>query len=233
MKINKPSFLPEHIKWHSADNSEQLTTNLCKYITCLLANNKPKSLAVSGGNTPLRLFQQLSNTQLDWNNIDLTLVDDRWLEPTHKDSNERLVRENLLQNKAKNANFIALKNQAPTAKDGKNECEKNLQKLKQPINVILLGMGNDGHTASLFPCSKELQNAMQTNNICIATTPTTAPYERITLSFNTIDNAKNKILHIVGKDKLITIETAINLKNANKMPIYHFLQKPLSIYWSM
>jgi 6-phosphogluconolactonase len=95
-------------------------------------------------------------------------------------------------------------------------------------------MGSDGHTASLFPCSNELTEAMDPNypNFLISTNPKNAPYERISLSAKTISNSKNIYLHLNGSEKLQILETALSLKDINKMPIYNFLKKELDIYWS-
>ena len=95
-------------------------------------------------------------------------------------------------------------------------------------------MGGDGHTASLFPCCRELSQAMDPDNQqkCIVTKPKNAPYERISLTFSTISKAKNLILHMRGSSKLNTFELAMTLKDAKKMPIYAFTEQPLEIYWS-
>jgi 6-phosphogluconolactonase len=109
-----------------------------------------------------------------------------------------------------------------------------LQQVKLPFDVIILGMGDDGHTASLFPCCKELTQAMDPNNKqkCIVTKPKNAPYERISLTFSTIIKAKQLILHLSGSSKLQTFEFAMTLRDAKKMPIYAFMEQPLKIYWS-
>ena len=95
-------------------------------------------------------------------------------------------------------------------------------------------MGSDGHTASLFPCSEELTEGLNLNNPCrlIATSPKTAPYERMSLTAKAIIDSKNVFLHLNGSDKLQTLELAMTYKDAMKMPIYYFLEKGLKIYWS-
>ena len=95
-------------------------------------------------------------------------------------------------------------------------------------------MGADGHTASLFPCSDELKEGMdlKTKNSLIATTPKTAPYERISLTAKSIMEAKKIFLHLNGSSKLLTLEEAMNLSDSNKMPIYAFLENGLDIFWS-
>ena len=95
-------------------------------------------------------------------------------------------------------------------------------------------MGEDGHTASLFPCSDELKEGMdlKTKNTLVSTNPKSAPYERISLTAKSIMEAKKVFLHLNGSSKLHTIEEAMNLSDSNKMPIYAFLNHGLDIFWS-
>ena len=140
----------------------------------------------------------------------------------------------LIKNNASKVNFIPLKNDSKTAKDGQKNSEEMLKNITLPFDVIVLGMGSDGHTASLFPCSDELPDAMNLNNLncLISTSPKTAPYERLSLTARVIIDAKNVFLHLNGSNKLHTLESAMEHKDSSKMPIYTFLQNGLSIYWS-
>jgi 6-phosphogluconolactonase len=231
-------FLPDHVDFYSTNSSESLAEDLSHKIVEILKqgikSNGRASLAVSGGRTPVPLFDALSDLKLDWSSVDLTLVDDRWVESSHEDSNEKLVRAHLIKNKAKKINFVPLKNNNKTAKDGHKLSEELLQKVKSPFDVVVLGVGSDGHTASLFPCSDELTEGMNLNNPCrlIATSPKTAPYERMSLTAKAIIDSKNIFLHLNGSGKLHTLELAMTNKDAMKMPIYFFLEKGLKIYWS-
>jgi len=176
----------------------------------------------------------LSHLDIDWSKVDLTLVDDRWVESDHKDSNELLVKSHLIKNKAINVNFVPLKNNASTAKEGRAFSEEALKSFTLPFDIVVLGMGTDGHTASLFPCSEEISSAMDLdNNDClVATTPTSAPYDRLGMTAKAIMDAKRVFLHLNGSSKLHTLEKAMELKDVYKMPIYAFLDDGLDIYWS-
>ena len=145
-----------------------------------------------------------------------------------------MVRKHLIKNKATQVKFFPIKSSEKSVKEGQILYEKVLQQVKLPFDVIVLGMGDDGHAASLFPCCKELSQAMDPDNQqkCIVTKPKNAPYERISLTFSTISKAKNLILHMRGSSKLHTFEHAMTLKDAKKMPIYAFIEQPLAIYWS-
>ena len=238
MRSNKTHYLPDSVGFYSTNNSESLASDLCQCIGEILIEAIKKkgraSMAVSGGSTPIPLFKEFSLLNIDWTKIDLTLVDDRWVDAKNADSNELLVRTHLIKNKAAQVHFIPLKNDAKTAKEGQIYSEKMLRKITLPFDVVVLGMGSDGHTASLFPCSDELPEAMNLNNsnYLISTSPKTAPYERISLTARVIFDSKNVFLHLNGSSKLHTLESAMEYKDSNKMPIYTFLKNGLSIYWS-
>lgn len=190
-------------------------------------------LALSGGSTPKPFFEVLSKIKLNWNSVYITLVDDRWVDNMHADSNEKLVREFLLKNNAKEATFISLKNDADTPFGGLKECNEKLKQFKKPIDVVVLGMGNDGHTASFFPKDENLNNALSTNEICAATIPSDAPHQRITLSLNTILKAKHLFLHIEGETKKEVYFKALEDGLITQMPIRAILndKKELKVYY--
>jgi 6-phosphogluconolactonase len=218
-----------------------LVVKLAGRIAALLAagikSNGKASLAVSGGSTPVALFERLSGMDIPWQDVVITLVDERWVEPTENDSNERLVKNHLLQNKANAATFIGMKNAAPTAGAGEAECEQRLQKAPLPFDVLILGMGGDGHIASLFPGADKLVAAtdMDSGRSCIGLAPLTAPHERMSLTLPAILNSRQIFLHIVGKDKKHVLKKANTDGPAEELPIRFILRQqttPLSIYWA-
>jgi len=238
MRSSKTHYLPDSVDFYSTNSSESLASDLCQCIGVILTEAIRKrgraSMAVSGGRTPIAIFKEFSLLSIDWTKIDLTLVDDRWVDTKNADSNELLVRTHLIKNKAAQVNFIPLKNDAKTAKEGQIYSEEMLRKITLPFDVVILGMGSDGHTASLFPCADELPEAMDLNNsnYLISTSPKTAPYQRLSLTARLIFDSKNIFLHLNGSSKLLTLESAMEYKDLNKMPIYAFLKNGLSIYWS-
>ncbi|XOF35156.1 MAG: 6-phosphogluconolactonase [Candidatus Electrothrix sp. YB6] len=195
------------------------------------------SLAVSGGSTPKPLFRQLSGLDLLWQQVVVTLVDERWVDPGGSDSNEQLVRQHLLQNRAAAAGFIGLKNAAPSADQGEAECERHLQEVPRPFTILILGMGNDGHTASLFPGADRLAAAtdMDSGRICMAVTPKTAPHARMTLTLPAILDAEEILLHITGPDKKAVLDKALTDGPPEVMPIRYVLRQqttPVTVYWA-
>ena len=112
--------------------------------------NGRATAVVSGGRTPVGFFKQLAEQDIAWDRVSVTLADERWLDASHSDSNERLVREHLLTRCAADASFIPLKNMAASARRGQKELAGCLKQVGM-FSVVVLGMGDDGHTASLFP----------------------------------------------------------------------------------
>jgi 6-phosphogluconolactonase len=222
---------------HQFNNKSELHIELANIVASLLqksiSTDTKAILAVSGGSTPKPFFNELSKINIPWQNVFVTLVDERWVGNTHKDSNEKLVREHLLQNLAKKASFIPLKNSSPTPFEGQWECNDKLRNLGKDIDVAVLGMGTDGHTASFFPKDENLDKALHTKELCIATIPSDAPHQRITLSLNTLLKTKHLFLHIEGKEKKAVYEKALKPEPKYEMPIRALLraEKTLEVYY--
>lgn len=181
-------------------------------------------------------FHLLSQQLLDWSSVTVTLADERWVNADHKDSNEKLVRENLLINEAYQAKFISLKTSAENAVDGESECEQALASVGQ-FTVVILGMGDDGHTASLFPGADALAMGldMSSGRTAIAVTPTEAPHQRMSMTLPRLLDAQQLIIHISGSSKQAVLQAAQGSDDAAELPIRAILGQqvaPLSIYWA-
>ncbi len=202
-----------------------------------IAANGKASLVVSGGRTPLDLFIQLTRQELDWSKVVITLADERWVSPDNGASNEKLVRNNLLQGFAASATFIGLKNDAASPFEGADQTEQALKALPRPIDVVILGMGDDGHTASLFPGASNLAAALalDSDRTCMGMTPLTAPLDRITLTLPVLLDSRNIYLHLMGEAKREVYERAEKGTDVNEMPVRAVLnqqQTPVSVYWT-
>jgi len=193
------------------------------------------SLVVSGGRTPLPLFKQLSETDLEWDKVDITLADERWVEEGHEASNTSLVKQNLIQNKAASARFVELKTEGQDAKDGVLAAQDNVARMAQPFDALILGMGEDGHTASLFPCSEQVQAGLDMNsgNTCIAVQPTTAPHQRISLTLPALLNSRNIFVHLTGEKKKQVLLDAIENASELQKPITAVVNRaPVTLMWA-
>ncbi|MFQ3193138.1 MAG: 6-phosphogluconolactonase [Paraglaciecola sp.] len=205
--------------------TEQLNTAFSRKITKLLRDgieeNGRASLVVSGGKTPADLFNLLSKSNLEWDKVDISLADERWVDNTDDASNEKMLRDKLLINNAVNANFVALKTEHGDAEDAVLTCTDNLQKIRTPFDVLILGMGEDGHTASLFPCSEQITQGLdlESGNSYIAVQPTTAPNQRISLTLPALLNSNQIFLHVTGESKKDVLNTVLSDNDALVMPI--------------
>ncbi len=214
-----------------------LADQIGQRLTAGIAANGRASLAVSGGSTPVALFERLSAMDLNWPDVVITLVDERWVAASDEDSNEGLVRNHLLKAQAAGATFIGLKNEATTASAGEQECEQRLKDVPRPFDVLVLGMGADGHTASLFPGAKKLDRAcdMNATQSCLGIAPRSAPHERMTLTLPAILDAGQLFLHITGPNKKDVLAQAQADGSPEKMPIRYILRQqttPVAIYWA-
>ena len=220
---------------------ESLEAYLCERIVGLLRDGidarGEATIAVSGGRTPTALFQLLSEQPLAWNKITVVLVDERWVDAGHEASNERLVRLNLLQNAAEEAHFIGLKTGATSAAEGMDELQQRLAVLPRPLDAVILGMGEDGHTASFFPGAPTLGQALDLNSghDCQAVTPVDAPHERITLALSRLLDSRQIFIHLYGDSKLPVLDRAMSSGPEQGMPVRAVLrqrQTPVEICWA-
>lgn len=193
------------------------------------------SLVVSGGNTPKPLFKELSRRELPWHKVVITLADERWVDVESKHSNEAMLRDSLLKGYAGRAAFVPLKNNAATALEGRQECEQMVTQISLPFDLVILGMGDDGHTASLFPGVSGAALDVSTPALCQSVVPPVAPYERMTLTARALLSSRNIFLHIVGDNKWQVYTEALSADNLDEMPVrvvLHQNEVPVGVYWS-
>lgn len=223
------------------NSADELNNQFARRIVAELAQGISKngraSLVVSGGRTPLGLFKVLGQQTLDWSKVYITLADERWVNTTDDASNEKLVHENLLQSKLAPAHFVGLKNNQTTPFNGAAEAEQALKDFPQPFDVVILGMGDDGHTASLFPGAINLYPALDMNSghLCMGMVPLTAPFERITLTLPALLNSRHIYLHLVGDDKRQVYNQAMAGNDVNQMPVRAILKQikvPVDVFWT-
>ncbi|GAA4904148.1 6-phosphogluconolactonase [Ferrimonas pelagia] len=216
-----------------AELVSELATKITAQLAAAIAERGSASLFVSGGGTPLPLFKAMNQIDIDWSKVNVSLVDERWVAPDHADSNDRLVRDNLIQNKAADANYVSPVTGHATPEEGLVEATARLSAFGQPFDVVILGMGGDGHTASLFPCCEQLDEGFNTDALLLATHPTKAPHARITLSLKAILAARHTYLHIAGQGKKDVLDAALAGTDATELPIRAVLQQaPVDVYWS-
>jgi 6-phosphogluconolactonase len=193
-------------------------------------------LVVSGGRTPARLFAQLRSQALEWSKVWVTLADERWVDVSSEASNEQLVRRHLLVERAAEAHFVALKNPAETPEAGAEWATRALSRMPHPYDVVVLGMGDDGHTASLFPGSLALQRALDLAAApgCVAINALTAPHARMTLNLAALLASRRIVLHFEGEGKWQVYQRARTSGSALEIPVRAILQQkevPVDVFW--
>jgi 6-phosphogluconolactonase len=193
-------------------------------------------LLLSGGTTPAPVFRALSQAPLDWDRVDVGLVDERWLLPSDADSNAHLVRSHLLRNHAAAARFEPLTRAGRTIEAA--VAAANLHARQAPA-VVVLGMGSDGHTASLFPGMQGMEAALIAPAAYIAVDasgcPGAGPWpRRISLTPAGLAPAQTRILLLQGEDKRQVFERAQSGFDAREMPVrvaFTTPGAPLDVYW--
>lgn len=176
---------------------------------CLLVHDHA-SFAVPGGTTPGPIFDSLCAVDLDWSRVHVMLTDERWVPETSERSNTRLLRERLLTSRAAEAVYVPLYAEAGTPEEKLPELAAALEP-ELPISVMLLGMGADMHTASIFPGADRLDDALQGDDHLVAMRAPGAPEPRITLSAKVLKSAMSRHIVIVGNEKREALEKARHL----------------------
>ncbi len=168
-------------------------------------------LVISGGSTPRRLLETLSQASLDWSAVTVTLADERWVRIDDSRSNARMAQQTLLQNAASTARFLPMYRAEVDIDTAALDYSRELYACCLPIDVLLLGMGNDGHTASLFPQGDRLARAMAADcsDIALPMHAPGAPEPRMTLTLPTLASARHIHLHIEGQGKQQVLRQAL------------------------
>ena len=226
------------IKRHEFASADALAEALADAVAANLANGIRTRgmgvLAVSGGSTPKRFFKALSTRKLDWKNVIVTLVDERWVDSSSDRSNAKLVCDNLLQNEAQCAAFVSLWSGGDRPdEEAVNRTNATLKNLASPFDAVILGMGNDGHTASFFPGGDTLHEALTSKGPAIALNAQGAGEPRVTLTLPVVLCTRALYLHIEGAEKAATLEAALGDGPIEDMPIRAVLRQahtPVLVY---
>ena len=214
--------------------AKKLAISVAKQLTRIIQEKNKACLAVSGGTTPILFFQLLSQQELDWAKVIIILVDERWLSTSHSDSNEKLVRDHLLQNSAKQAYFLGLKNDALLPSEGIMDCETQLRTQVEHIDIVVRGRGTDGHTASWFKGSDQILALLDsdTSAWCLPIEDAFLPQPRMSLTWRFIKRAEKIYLHFTGEEKMSVFEQACEVRTET-LPVSHLLHQDginISVY---
>lgn len=196
-------------------------------------------LAVSGGSTPVLFFKALSKQEMAWEQVTIMLVDERMVPATHERSNAMLVRDNLLQDKAANAFFVPMFQGAFDEGDAAHQIETVMKRAQLvPADFLILGMGNDGHTASFFPGGDHLLDAIDPRQeaLVLPMHAEGAGEARLTLTLPVLLAAREIALHIEGAEKRAVLDRArADGTLAKDMPVRAVFEnsvRPVRVFWA-
>lgn len=221
-----------NFQWHQGADQASLAEHLAGEITVIIAQSiRQRGVAVvalSGGSTPKLLFQALANSDIDWSKVVITLVDERWVDESDDLSNGAFLKRYLLNHISSDVRFAPLYFPAETVGES---CDQVLQNYCQVtdssidalhhFDIVILGMGNDGHTASFFPDADNIAHLVSdesTEHLLTCSSPSTQ-VERITWSLPMLLNSQFLALHITGQKKQTVFQQASLVGKATELPI--------------
>lgn len=216
---------------------EALTERIIRQLRQGIQQRSQATLILSGGRTPERLLGKLAGGELDWSRVTVSLVDERWVPPTHPDSNAAMIARCLLQGPASAASFVPLFNHAADPYTAAPALNARLRQMPLPADVVVMGMGEDGHTASWFPQADNLALALQPPEgmLCCGISAPAAKHPRLTLTLVPVLAARLLILHVVGERKREVLQQAMGEGPAEQLPvraILHHDGNPTYIYFA-
>jgi 6-phosphogluconolactonase len=229
---------PAATKFASSDAlARALAAQIAASLSAAVAARGLASLVVSGGKSPIRLFELLREEKLDWSSVCIALADERWVDTDDPDSNEKLVRDHLLRGPAAAARFHGLKNGAPTPDMGAVSAWETFARVPRPFDAVVLGMGDDGHTASLLPGSPNLPRALNPAAVagCVGMWAPVAPQPRLSLNLSALLDSRRVVLLISGAGKWRTFLAASAPGPVEDMPVRAVLRQsrtPLQVMWA-
>jgi 6-phosphogluconolactonase len=231
------------VQWPADQIVGALASDVAERLRLAIAQRGQAHLCVSGGKSPVALMTALSRQTLDWSRVQISLADERCVPTGHRDSNAALVREHLLQHGAARARFVPLVKQAaeplPPVQVLADQADQAMRALG-PADVLILGMGADGHTASIFPGMTQWEQAIdaQGSRVCLPVqadcVPAQAPYPRITQTLAQLLKARHIVLPVAGADKIDVLKRACGTAQL-LYPISHVLhqtQAPVAVWMS-
>lgn len=219
-----------------ASLARKVADRIAGSLRAALAVRPRATLVVPGGSTPGPVFDLLAAEALDWSRVSIVLGDERWVSTQHADSNEHQVRARLLQLHAATASIVSLYRPVARPSDALSEVTRSIDSLPKPFDVVMLGMGEDGHFASLFPGNTGITSGDSGKSPSVlAFDASVNGYARMSLSFPALLRTRLLLLVFQGDHKRSLLERGLLPGAADGLPVRALLQQqatPLEVYWA-
>lgn len=217
--------------------ADAVAARVAEQLRDALAARGEASLVVPGGRTPVPVFDRLCTVNLDWSHVSLLLSDERWVPATHEDSNEGLVRARLLREQAAAGRLVSLYRPTDSPGAALDAMEKELAAVPRPFDAVLLGMGEDGHFASLFPGDAALRVGLVESGVhdCVAIDEPHNGHQRLSLALSCLLQARVIVLMFLGVAKREVYEAALRDAEARRYPVAALLRQrraPVEVHWA-
>ncbi|HSW14019.1 MAG TPA: 6-phosphogluconolactonase [Solimonas sp.] len=237
MPLRLPAAIGQQLFDHAAAAAQALADDVATRLIAAIAARGTASLVVPGGTTPLLFLAALSTRPLDWARVRVCPSDERWVDPAAPESNEGLLRRHLLRDAAADAVLVSLKTSAAVPEWAIEECSARLALLPRPLDVVVLGMGTDGHVASLFPDAPEIDAALDLSQAAavMAMRPPSSALPRMSLSLRSLLDSRQLAILISGAEKRTVLELAAARPADRRCPVsllLHQQRVPLSVFHS-
>lgn len=219
----------EHRFEDQASLNAALAGEIAERLSLAVVERDRASLVVTGGSTPGGLYDVLGGLDAPWERVWITLSDERWVDPDDAASNEHLIRQRLLKGHAARAHLVPLKTVHRTPAEAAPTVHANLSGLPRPFDVVLLGMGCDGHIASLFPRSPALQVDGALDVVAVEEPAAAGSPHRLSLTLSALADARWTGLIITGADKLTKART---LDGAPVQMLFDTARSPVEVFWT-
>jgi 6-phosphogluconolactonase len=204
-----------------------IAARLAEILRQAISETAAASLVVPGGTTPVAVFDRLTECDLAWENINVIPCDERWVAPDHVDSNEGLIRRHLLTGKASAARVLALYRPLPAPDAALPDVMRALKAIKRPFDAVFLGMGEDGHIASLFPDRPETAQGLALDNdqdLMTLNEPAKG-HPRMGLTLRALTDAKHLILAAPSEQKRVVLAAAKTNIHDDRLPVAALLRQ--------
>ncbi|MGC4029644.1 MAG: 6-phosphogluconolactonase [Steroidobacteraceae bacterium] len=217
--------------------AQALAADIARRLRRGVAARGAASLLVPGGHTPVPFFEQLAQQELDWSRITVSPGDERWVPPGDAASNEHLLRRHLLHGEAAPARVVGLWNDAPDPAAGASRAWQQLAVVARPFDAVVLGMGEDGHFASLFPGDAVAAQALEPDQqpACVAVRSPAPPVQRLSLNLAALLQTRALFLLITGEAKWELLLGELDEATTRQLPVRALLTQSriaLTVCWS-